>query len=104
MEFEKIKNILERYYFFGHTAKRDGYKMRYTFWSVPFFAITITVEVVKVNPNDINSPKLVTKIYINDFEINDIEALFSKLKCIYQLHKEILHGEKTTPNCNKRRK
>ena len=93
MEFEKIKKILEQYHFFGHTVKRDGYNMRYTFWSVPYFAITATVEVIKIDPKEPKSPKIVKKIYLNNTEIDDIGALISNLKNIYKTHKEALYGK-----------
>lgn len=86
MDFEQIKKILEKYNFFGFTVKRDS-KLEYTFRSISYYAILITVEVIRVNPETFGCKKLVARITINGKEINDPKELKNELNNIYALQK-----------------
>ena len=88
MDFEQIKKILEKYNFFGFTVKRDGdSKLEYTFRSISYYAILITVEVIRVNPETFGCKKLVARITINGKEINGPKELKNELNNIYALQK-----------------
>ena len=94
MNFDEIKNILEAHYFFGFTAHRDKYTLRYTFRSIRYFTILIIVNVIKTEPNKFGSPKLVSNMSIGKIKINDIDELMTTLNDFNKIHKAILFKKK----------
>lgn len=93
MNFDKIKEILQNYGFFGFTVtKKDG-KIDYTFRSISYFTITIIVYTIKVDKKEFGCDKLVTKMKFGDVEINDIKELLPLLKDINKIHKKLLYGK-----------
>ena len=56
MVFAKVQDILREYNFYGIIVHRDGnYKLIYTFHSVPYYAVNITVDVLRVDKDRIVS-------------------------------------------------
>lgn len=88
MDFKEIEKLLRKYGFFGFTVGRKDKRLSYTFRSISNYAIVITVEVIRVNPETFKTSKLVSRITINDREIEDLRGLKKQLDNIYQLQKK----------------
>ena len=88
MDFKEIEKLLSKYGFFGFTVGRKDKRLSYTFRSIAYYAIVITVEVIRVNPETFKTTKLVGRITINDREIEDLRGLKKQLDNIYQLQKK----------------
>ena len=88
MDFKEIEKLLRKYGFFGFTVGRKDKRLSYTFRSISNYAIVITVEVIRVNPETFKTSKLVGRIVINDREIEDLRGLKKQLDNIYQLQKK----------------
>lgn len=88
MDFKEIEKLLRKYGFFGFTVGRKDKRLSYTFRSISNYAIVITVEVIRVNPETFKTSKLVGRITINDREIEDLRGLKKQLDNIYQLQKK----------------
>lgn len=88
MDFKEIEKLLSKYGFFGFTVGRKDKRLSYTFRSISNYAIVITVEVIRVNPETFKTTKLVGRITINDREIEDLRGLKKQLDNIYQLQKK----------------
>lgn len=88
MDFKEIEKLLRKYGFFGFTVGRKDKRLSYTFRSISNYAIVITVEVIRVNPETFKTSKLVGQITINDREIEDLRGLKKQLDNIYQLQKK----------------
>jgi hypothetical protein len=88
MDFKEIEKLLSKYGFFGFTVGRKDKRLSYTFRSISNYAIVITVEVIRVNPETFKTTKLVGRITINDREIEDLIGLKKQLDNIYQLQKK----------------
>jgi hypothetical protein len=69
--FEEAKKMLEKYNFFGHTAKRGNkYKIEYTFLSTSW-----PKDVYRINTLKIDNKRIVIGVTLNDTEINGWENL-----------------------------
>ena len=88
MDFKEIEKLLSKYGFFGFTVGRKDKRLSYTFRSISNYAIVITVEVIRVNPETFKTSKLVGRITINDNEIEDLRGLKKQLDNIYHLQKK----------------
>ncbi len=88
MDFKEIEKLLRKYGFFGFTVGRKDKRLSYTFRSISNYAIVITVEVIRVNPETFKTTKLVGRITINDMEIEDLRGLKKQLDNIYHLQKK----------------
>ncbi len=88
MDFKEIEKLLSKYGFFGFTVGRKDKRLSYTFRSISNYAIVITVEVIRVNPETFKTSKLVGRITINDREIEDLRGLKKQLDNIYHLQKK----------------
>ena len=88
MDFKEIEKLLSKYGFFGFTVGRKDKRLSYTFRSISNYAIVITVEVIRVNPETFKTSKLVGRITINDREIEDLRGLKKGLDNMYQLQKK----------------
>ena len=88
MDFKEIEKLLRKYGFFGFTVGRKDKRLSYTFRSISNYAIVITVEVIRVNPETFKTSKLVGRITINDREIEDLIGLKKQLDNVYQLQKK----------------
>jgi hypothetical protein len=87
MTFKQVEKILNKYHFYGFTVSRGEEKLRYTFHSVPYYAVNIIVDVIKFEKE-----RIVAKVTIGNIEINDEKELIPTLNGIYKIHKKILFG------------
>lgn len=89
MEFKEIEALLNKYKFYGFTVTRDKTKTKfiYTYHSVPYFAVNVIVDTIKLNKE-----KIVTKVQIGDVTIDDEKNLIPTLDGVYKIHKRILYG------------
>ena len=95
MEFKEIQKILEQYHFFGFTVHRDDkYNLKYTFRSIRYFTVQITVHIIKVNPDKLGGQKLVNEIRIGQIKIDDAKELITTLNNLNSIHKNILFKNK----------
>lgn len=88
MNFEQLKQLLKKYQFFGFTASKKDSRLTYTYRSVPFYAVIIKAEIIKVNPETFGCKKIVARVTVNGKEINDLTELVNTLKTIYKVQKE----------------
>ena len=93
MNFEHIKNILQRYNFYGFTVRRGENVMSHTFHSISYYTVTIVVDVIKFNKE-----RIVSKVRIGHIEINDEKELIPTLNGIGKIHHRILYGNKKKKN------
>ena len=82
IKFNAIKEILEEASFYGHTAKKEdgGRKITYSFLSVKWNKTIIKVSTLKLEPDNVNSIKIVINIKVNERDIEDTQALRRKLE------------------------
>lgn len=86
MNYDKIRNILEKNKFFAHTVKRNGSRLTYSYLSVPYYAVKIDVEVIKVNPKIFGIAKMVSSIIVNEKKIEDFKELMTTLNNLHKIH------------------
>ena len=90
MIFAKVKEILRQYNFYGLTVRRDGdYKLTYTFHSVPYYAVNVTVDVLRVDKE-----RIVSSMTIGGIAVNDEKDLIPTLKTLGRIQHNILYGNK----------
>lgn len=78
-----LKSLLEAYYFFGVTAKRnDDDTVAYTYKSFKYSSISIEVLIKKVDASKIPSPKVVAFASINNEKFVDWGSFITKLKSL----------------------
>ena len=89
MTYKQINRILNTYKFFGFTVKRssDNQRLSYTYHSVPYFAVNVIVDTIRLDKE-----KIVTKVQIGDITIEDEKKLIPTLDGVYKIHKRILYG------------
>lgn len=92
MTFKEIQNILQKYGFYGFTVKRHegNMKLTYTFHSISYFTVKITVDVIRFEKE-----RIVSKVRIGNIDITDEKELMPTLNGIYKIHNRILYGKKT---------
>jgi len=88
--FESVEKKLFDKKFFGFTAKRNGNRIEYTYISLGSYLVSFKVLVTKVNPNNIQSKKVVLGIKINDREIKGWKEFIKELENSYFFHKKLL--------------
>lgn len=88
MTFNEIKNILQRYNFFGFTGRRGEHKLSYTFHSISYYTVIIVVDVIKLDKE-----RIVSKVKIGNIEIDDEKELIPTLNGIGKIHNRILFGK-----------
>ena len=86
MNYDKIRNILEKNKFFAHTVKRNGSRLTYSYLSVPYYAVKIDVEVIKVNPETFGMTKMVSEIVVNEKKIEDFKEFMTTLGSLHKIH------------------
>lgn len=79
---KSVVKILEDNYFFGFTAKRNKETNRilYTYRSVKYPNVLISVLTMRLDPSKIQSDKIVLGIKFNDIEIGGWNDFINKLK------------------------
>jgi hypothetical protein len=86
MNYDKIRNILEKNKFLAHTVKRNGSRLTYSYFSVPYYAVKIDVEVIKVNPETFGMTKMVSEIVVNEKKIEDFKEFIATLSSLHKIH------------------
>ena len=86
MNYDKIRNILEKNKFLAHTVKRNGSRLTYSYFSVPYYAVKIDVEVIKVNPKTFGMTKMVSEIVVNEKKIEDFKEFIATLSSLHKIH------------------
>lgn len=82
--YKAVDKILRDNYFFGFTAKRNKKTNRvlYTYRSVRYPKVLISVLTMRLDPSKIQSDKIVLGIKFNDKEVEDWNGFINKLKDI----------------------
>ena len=75
IDYETVKELLEKEWFFGFTCHREegGRKISYKFISIKWDRTTIEVLTLKLEPENVVSRKIVTGIKINGKEIENLD-------------------------------
>lgn len=88
--FEEAKKMLEKYNFFGHTAKKgDNSRIEYTFLNVSWPTIIYKITTLKFE-----NKRIVIGITLNDTEINGWDNLEPSLKDLKNIRNK---SKKTQP-------
>ena len=88
--FEDAKKMLEKYNFFGHTAKKgDNSRIEYTFLNVSWPNIIYKITTLKFE-----NKRIVIGITLNDTEINGWDNLELSLKDLKNIRNK---SKKTQP-------
>ena len=85
-EYDKVKEVLESNGFFGATCKRDNGRLTYTYRSIQFHCVTVSVVVAKLQPNEIKSEKIVLNININGKNMDGWDDFIQSMKNKRKLH------------------
>ena len=88
--YKAVDKILGDNYFFGFTAKRNKETNRvlYTYHSVRYPNVLISVLTMKLDPSKIQSDKIVLGIKFNDIEIGGWNDFINELKFVYKYNKK----------------
>jgi len=88
IDYNEVVKILEKNWFYGFTVKRENNRVTYTFRSIRYPNVLISVKTLKIEPNKIPSKKIVLGIKFNDIEINGWKEFIKELKEIYKFNKK----------------
>ena len=88
IDYNEVVKILEKNWFYGFTGKRENNRVTYTFRSIRYPNVLISVKTLKIEPNKIPSKKIVLGIKFNDIEINGWKEFIKGLKEIYKFNKK----------------
>lgn len=88
--YKAVDKILEDNYFFGFTAKRnkETNRMLYTYRSVRYPNVLISVLTMRLDPSKIQSDKIVLGIKFNDIEIGGWNDFINELKFVHKYNKQ----------------
>ena len=88
--YKAIDKILEDNYFFGFTAKRnkETNRMLYTYRSVRYPNVLISVLTMRLDPSKIQSDKIVLGIKFNDIEIGGWNDFINELKFVHKYNRK----------------
>lgn len=88
IDYNEVVKILENNWFYGFTVKRENNRVTYTFKSIRYPNVLISVKTLKIEPNKIPSKKIVLGIKFNNIEINGWKEFINGLKEIYKFNKK----------------
>ena len=88
IDYNEVVKILEKNWFYGFTAKRENNRVTYTFRSVRYPNVLISVKILKIEPNKITSKRIVLGIKFNDIEISGWKEFIKELKEIYKYNRK----------------
>lgn len=89
VDFSKVKEVLEDKGFHAFSCKRgDNGKLTYIYRSISYHCVTITVVIAKLQPNELNSRKIVLNISIGGRNINGWEDFTHTLNNIWRVQRE----------------
>lgn len=82
--YKSVAKVLENNTFYGFTAKRNKKTNRilYTYRSIKYPNVLVSVLTMRLDPSKIQSDKIVLGIKFDDKEIEDWNGFISKLKDI----------------------
>lgn len=88
--YKAVDKILEDNYFFGFTAKRNKKTNRilYTYRSVKYPKVLISVLTMRLDPSKIQEDKIVLGIKFNDIEIGGWNDFINELKFVYKYNRK----------------
>lgn len=88
--YKAVDKILEDNYFFGFTAKRNKKTNRilYTYRSVKYPNVLISVLTMRLDPSKIQEDKIVLGIKFNDIEIGGWNDFINELKFVYKYNRK----------------
>ena len=86
--YKAVEKVLEDYSFHGFTAKRENKsRVLYTYRSVRYPNVLISVLTLKLDPNKIPSEKIVLGIKFNNFEVEGWKDFIGELKNLNKNYK-----------------
>lgn len=88
IDYNEVFKILEKNWFYGFTGKCKNNRVTYTFRSIRYPKVLISVKTLKIEPNKIPSKKIVLGIKFNDIEMNGWKEFIKGLKEIYKFNKK----------------
>ena len=83
LKFSVVEKLLSKYGFHGFNLKRDGHKLTHTYISIRYYAVTITVTVLKIKDK-----KYVVSVNVNGEDIEDFKSLMNTLNDMGKIHKK----------------
>ena len=86
--YKEIANLLDKNTFYGFTAKRENNRIRYTFRSVRYPNVLISVLTLKLDPSDVMSKKIVLGIKFNENEVNGFKDFVIELENLSKNYKK----------------
>lgn len=78
--FSGFKSYVEKYGFFGTSAKRDDDLVSYNFKSYMYTKISLSIKTRKLDAKSIPSPKIVAEILVNGVECDSWSFFIKTLK------------------------
>ena len=90
IQLEAVENILESKSFFGYVAKRNkkANRILYTYRSVKYYNVTISVLTMRLDPTNVLSDKIVLGIKFNDIEIGGWNDFINELKFVHKYNRK----------------
>ena len=85
--FKEIVDILGKNSFYGFTAHRESNRITYTYHSVRYPNVIISVKTLKLNQDKIPSEKIVLGIKFNNIEINGWKEFIDEIKNLNKNYK-----------------
>ena len=88
--YKAVDKILENNYCVGCTAKRNkkGNRVLYTYRSVRYPNVLISVLTMRLDPSKIQSDKIVLGIKFNDIEIGGWNDFINELKFVHKYNRK----------------
>lgn len=87
-DFEKVREILEKNDFFGFTCKRKNGRLTYTYKSIRHHCVKISVVTAKLQPTEIQSPKIVLNISVNGRNLDGFNEFINTMNNLGSIHKK----------------
>ena len=88
VDFNRVRKVLEDNGFFGFTCKRGDGRLTYSYRSISYHCVLITVVVAKLQPKDLNSRKIVLTIKINGKNLEGWEDFKRKIREVWKYQRE----------------
>ena len=84
--YKSVVKVLEDNTFYGITAKRNRKTNRvlYTYRSVKYPNVLVSVLTMRLDPSNIQSDKIVLGIKFDDKEVEDWNGFINKLRQLYR--------------------
>lgn len=87
IDYEKVNKALEDNSFFGFTCKREkNGRLTYTYRSIKYHCVSISVSVAKLKPNELRSRKIVLNINVNGRNVEGWADFMDTLNNCWKIH------------------